>query len=411
MNVEDLPPAVSEAFTLAYPNVDLQSLDGLTADELSGYMNAWQGKLFELVVRNELNAGEVVGGWHLEPGQTAELAASATQPGWDLAIVDTNGEVVHHLQLKATDSVSYIQEALDRYPDIPVIATADQAEALAHLDGVSTADISTGDLIRSVDGGQLAEDGLAASDVLMPGTVIAATEILAVISGRKTWDQAFEDGGSRLGISAAAGVAGALVATVFGGPLGAAAAIALRYWLAKEARHHQQVKQSAGTYPEKLLKRSKYNNADAVDAAEVVRQSGEALAPWQLEWLKSHYPPKFEFSSDWLYERFWTREKGNQIWVGQIEGTGAVLLYDPLIQVLDDDVVWVFSIQQECLRPFLRKELRPKLVKFKDEAKVDKFTSTYMSWMRGCFFEALKHIESYANDSGVRPAFSVVSKC
>lgn len=408
LKVDDLPPAVREAFSLAYPNVDLQSLDGMSADELSGYMNAWQGKLFEVVVRDELNAGEAVGDWHLEAGQTAQIAESANQPGWDLAILNSKGDVIQHLQLKATDSVSYIQEALDRYPNIPIIATADQSEALAHLESVSTAGTLTDDLTSNMGSDQLAEGGVVASDALLPGTVILATEALAVASGNKTWEEAIEDGGKRLGVSAVAGVGGAVVATLFGGVLGVAAAIALRYWLAKESQITESVQQSTGRYRETGTKISRYNNTEAVDATVVSPRSGGVLTTLQLEWLKGHYPQEFKFSLEKLNGRFWTRENGNQIWAGQLGETGAVLLYDPLIQVPDDNVVWVFSIQQECLRPFLREELRSRIVKFKNKSKQAKFTSTYLVWIRGCFPEALKHIEALAYKAGERPAFPLL---
>ena len=41
-----------------------------------------------------------------------------TQPGWDMRIVGPDDEVSLYLQLKATDSFSYIKRALQRYPDI-----------------------------------------------------------------------------------------------------------------------------------------------------------------------------------------------------------------------------------------------------------------------------------------------------
>ena len=88
-----------------------------------GFLSAWKGKYFEVLVRDELNAGEWVGDIHLEPGQTALLAESAIQPGWDLQIINSDGSVAQELQLKATESLSYVKEALERYPDIGVLTT------------------------------------------------------------------------------------------------------------------------------------------------------------------------------------------------------------------------------------------------------------------------------------------------
>ena len=74
----------------------------------------------------------------LQDGQKAVLAESMTQPGWDLQIVDEHGSVVEYLQLKATDSVGYIRSALERYPDIEILATTDVSDSGLVLDsGIS----------------------------------------------------------------------------------------------------------------------------------------------------------------------------------------------------------------------------------------------------------------------------------
>ena len=103
---------------------------GRSPEELAGFVNGWKGKLFEVDVRDRLNAGEWVGDLHLEPSQTAQLAASATQPGWDLAIYDSHGAVVDQLQLKATDSLAYVKHALEQYPGIHVLTTAEVAQGV-----------------------------------------------------------------------------------------------------------------------------------------------------------------------------------------------------------------------------------------------------------------------------------------
>ena len=48
-------------------------------------------------------------------------AESATQPGWDIAIKGSNGKIASVLQAKATESVSYVQDALEKYPSIDVV--------------------------------------------------------------------------------------------------------------------------------------------------------------------------------------------------------------------------------------------------------------------------------------------------
>ena len=56
-----------------------------------------------------------------------------TSPGWDLQIVDRFGERVDVLQLKATESMSYVKEHLERYPDIRVVVPEDLAQSASEL--------------------------------------------------------------------------------------------------------------------------------------------------------------------------------------------------------------------------------------------------------------------------------------
>ena len=133
----DANPQLLEAFHLQYPNVDPASLVGRSADELQGFANGVKGKYFEVLVRDELNSGEMLGELQLEPGQVARLAESSVQRGWDLEILDQHGETVEQVQLKATESMSYVREALGKYPDIRVAVPEG-------LDDSSTEIIGTG---------------------------------------------------------------------------------------------------------------------------------------------------------------------------------------------------------------------------------------------------------------------------
>ena len=140
-----------EAFGRQYPNVSLDSLKGATEERLQGLANGVKGKYFELLVRNKLNAGERLGDVQLEPGQTARLASSPTQPGWDLRIEDSNGEVVQDLQLKATDSMSYAKAALDKYPDIPVVVPNELEYGAALRDDLMGSSISNDNLEQETE--------------------------------------------------------------------------------------------------------------------------------------------------------------------------------------------------------------------------------------------------------------------
>ena len=59
-------------------------------------------------MRDRLNAGETVGELQLEAGQVARLALKSNEPGWDLEVVDRNGEMLEQLQLKAVKDMGEI---------------------------------------------------------------------------------------------------------------------------------------------------------------------------------------------------------------------------------------------------------------------------------------------------------------
>jgi hypothetical protein len=123
----EIPPVVLRAFHLQYPHagsfVDFVR-DHKADAALLGIINGIKGKAFELDYLDYLNHG------HLPPGAFAELAHSPTQEGWDIAIRNEHGHIIDHLQLKATDSLSYIQDAIEHHPEIDVVATHEVFEHL-----------------------------------------------------------------------------------------------------------------------------------------------------------------------------------------------------------------------------------------------------------------------------------------
>ena len=121
-HIDYIPEEVEEAYKAAYPiKSQTDNLRDIIEDaddtELAGLISGIKGKLFEMRYVDFLNDG------HLPDGYEAVLAESATNPGWDIAILDNNGMVVNELQMKATDSVDYIKTALERYPDIDIVTT------------------------------------------------------------------------------------------------------------------------------------------------------------------------------------------------------------------------------------------------------------------------------------------------
>ena len=121
-HIDYIPEEIEEAYKVAYPiKSQTDNLRDIIEDaddtELAGLISGIKGKLFEMRYVDFLNDG------HLPDGYEAVLAESATNPGWDIAILDNNGITVNELQMKATDSVDYIKTALERYPDIDIVTT------------------------------------------------------------------------------------------------------------------------------------------------------------------------------------------------------------------------------------------------------------------------------------------------
>ena len=219
----DWPVEVREAFSLAYPHVSLDTLADSSPDRLEGMVSALKGKLFEVTVRDRLNEGQAVGDWSLTDGQHAELAESATQPGWDLKITDSDGHIDALLQLKATDYKSYVNEALNRYPDIPIIATDDIHELATASGLVSDSGFSEDAILHTASDALLGDaspeilDGVLES---IPFPVVAITEAWAVANGAKTRDEAIASATHRVASSAIGGTAGGTIGSAIGAVLG-----------------------------------------------------------------------------------------------------------------------------------------------------------------------------------------------
>jgi hypothetical protein len=133
-------PLIAAAIRDTNPNFDFANPP--TGQALEGAVNAAKGKYFEYLVVDKLEHHERVGDVVLPPDCSAKLARSMTQPGWDVQIVDRHGHVMDYLQLKATDQLSYIKEALHRYPGISVLTTDDALYPDQHLQHVLNSNIN-----------------------------------------------------------------------------------------------------------------------------------------------------------------------------------------------------------------------------------------------------------------------------
>ena len=235
LNLSDIDPQMEEAFELAFPGRDLASLADYAPDQIPGVLSNWKGKYFEVLVRDRLNSGEWVGDISLGPGQTAHLASDLTQPGWDIQILSENGSVVEDLQLKATDSLSYVKEALVSNPDIDVIATDEVAEAgHAVLEGLHGSGVTVESLEEGIgEAIEVAADSgvLSFLDIVAPGVPffwIGGSELRKVQKGEKSFTEAIDGTMKRSTKSGVAMAVGYAVGIAGGGLLAVPAGLATR---------------------------------------------------------------------------------------------------------------------------------------------------------------------------------------
>jgi hypothetical protein len=127
-----VPDEIGRAYALQYPELAahhslVDELHRLDSNQILGLVAGVKGKLFELRYLDYLNDG------HLPDGYHAALADSANQPGWDILVTGPNHHVADMIQLKATESVGYVQHALYAYPHIDVVTTSEVYSHLAML--------------------------------------------------------------------------------------------------------------------------------------------------------------------------------------------------------------------------------------------------------------------------------------
>jgi len=117
------PPEVFEAVQRGYNELEFASnaeiidyFSSIDDEAVAGHVSHVKGILFE---QEYLDLLEV-------QGIEAQVFEATNHPATDIAIMDGD-EVVHELQLKATDSSSYISATIEEHPDIEVVATTEVA--------------------------------------------------------------------------------------------------------------------------------------------------------------------------------------------------------------------------------------------------------------------------------------------
>jgi hypothetical protein len=141
----ELPDDILKAYETAYPNLANEisfadKVNELDSDALSGFISGVKGKLFEMKYVDYLNDG------NLPDGYSAFLAESPTQAGWDIGIKGANGELASVIQAKATDSLSYVKDAMEEYPSIDFVTT-DEVYSQLVLNGIGE-NIASGGILN-----------------------------------------------------------------------------------------------------------------------------------------------------------------------------------------------------------------------------------------------------------------------
>ena len=248
----DEHPLLQEAFERQFPGMSVESLAGSSPEYLQGIVNGVKGKYFEILIRDRLESGGSVGGVVLGDGETVQLAESATQPGFDLRILDRAGEQVEALQAKATTRIGYVKDHLDKYPGIKVIVPEERGQFASETPGVLSAEGLSNEEMTEAAKSQVqewGESGLVdaihhgaeyAIDAV-PVVSIGVTMIVEgqrVLTGRSTVNEALKRGGRRVAEASVWTAAGAALTHVgVGEPVSAAAMVGARMYAGRVRKY------------------------------------------------------------------------------------------------------------------------------------------------------------------------------
>ena len=195
-------PLVLEALNRANPQTLEMSteqvrdyLGSLSPEQLQGVVNSTKGVYHELKFVDQENSD--FDSWH------AELMPDVNNPGADVVLSNLETGEIIEVQLKATNSLGYIGEHLDRYADVSIMATSEVAgragEAVGST-GFSNEELTT-DVQQILESSASAGVSDIASDALADGllggglyTTIGAAGMIAdkgwnVLEDPKSRDQ------------------------------------------------------------------------------------------------------------------------------------------------------------------------------------------------------------------------------
>lgn len=168
-------------------------------EQLKGIANNIKGIYHELLWVEQYNKDH--------SDTRAELYEVTNQPGADVRIVDVqSGDVIAEYQLKATDSVYYVEEHQVRYSDVEVIATD---EVASRMDGVTASGNLNDDLTSATEANIDALAGNTLADRVLEGaglgmTIATGQELLEMLQGKKEFPEAVQSALKTTGTTAAA---------------------------------------------------------------------------------------------------------------------------------------------------------------------------------------------------------------
>lgn len=182
-------------------------LVGYDEKQLKGIANNVKGIYHELMWVEQYNATHT--------DTRAELYEATNYPGADVRLVDKKtGEAIAEYQLKATDSVDYVEEHQMRYTEVEVIATDEVAN---RMEDVEASNNLNSELTANTEGSidELADNTLG--DRTLEGAGLAATvatgqELVEMLQGKKEFPDAVKE---TIKKSGTAGVATAIAAYLF----------------------------------------------------------------------------------------------------------------------------------------------------------------------------------------------------
>lgn len=174
-------------------------LDGYDADQLQGIANNIKGIYHEVLWVHQYNDTHI--------DTYAAMFGATNHAGADIEIrFSGTDEVVDVIQLKATDSVSYVKEHLERYPDIDVLVTNETAERLSgvHASGIGNAEITAQVNCELEAIAANTVGGRVLNSAEMSAAVSTGYELIAMLNGKKDFPQSVTDTVKRVGTASAA---------------------------------------------------------------------------------------------------------------------------------------------------------------------------------------------------------------